>query len=46
MALLGPEKYQNKQSHEIWCLLFKICGNGEQIQVVWAIMAQPHAKQG
>ena len=44
MALLGPDKYQKKQSHEFWCLLSKICGNVGLIQVVWAIMAQPRVK--
>ena len=43
-ALLGPEIYQKKESHEFWCLQLKICGNDGPIQVVWAIMAQPHVK--
>ena len=28
MALLGPQEYPKKQSHEFWCLYSKIYGNG------------------
>ena len=44
MALLGPDKYEKKQSHEFWCLQSKICENGGPIWIVWAIMAQPRVK--